>query len=79
MEKEVFKEKIYAPYNEAWKVIKLIQYAGQDEKSDATWQEYVRAIDEFAKKFENNTFKDTLVSMLLDAGDTIAKMNGGTE
>ena len=78
METKEFKEKIYGPYNEAWKVIKIIQYAGQGKEDDATWQEYMTAIDTFAKKFKDNRFKDNLVMMLLEAGDTIAKMNGGT-
>lgn len=78
MNTEGFKEKIYGPYSEAWKILKVIQYAGQSEKDDETWQKYMSEIDRFAEVHYDNTFaKDTLVQMLLAAGDDIARMNGG--
>ncbi len=77
METEVFKQKVYGPYSEAWKILKIIQYAGQSADNDKTWQMYMNEIDRFDKKYGDNRFKDTLVRMLLDAGDDIAKMNGG--
>lgn len=77
METEVFKQKIYGPYAEAWKIIKLIQYAGQSADDDEKWQMYMKEIDRLDKKYGENRFKDTIVKMLIDAGDDIAKMNRG--
>jgi len=77
METEVFKQKVYGPYSDAWKILKLIQFAGQSKDDDEKWQMYMKEIDKFDKKYPDNRFKDTLVKMLIDAGDDIAKMNGG--
>jgi len=80
METEGFKEKIYGPYSDAWKILKMIQFAGQNEKDDELWQSYMKEIDRFSKENEGNVFAtETLVRMLIDAGDNIAKMNGGIE
>lgn len=77
MENEKFIKKIYGPYSEAWKILKLIQHAGQSQADDETWQKYMREIDRFGKEYKDNSFAtDTLVRMLIDAGDNIAKMNG---
>ncbi len=77
MKTEVFKEKIYAPYGEAWKILKIIQEAGQTEKDSPVWEMYMREIDRLSKKYKGNPFAENLITMLLDAGDTIAKMNRG--
>ena len=80
MNTEEFKEKIYAPYSEAWKIIKIIQFAGQGTNSDELWEAYLREIDRFSKENKENEFaKETLVKMLIDAGCVIAKMNGGAD
>lgn len=80
MNTEEFKEKIYGPYSEAWKILKMIQFAGQSSHDDELWQKYMNEIDRFSKENEGNAFaKDTLVRMLLDAGGNIAKMNGGAD
>lgn len=80
MNTEEFKEKIYGPYSEAWKILKMIQFAGQTAKDDELWQKYMNEIDRFSKENDKNAFaKETLVRMLLDAGGDIAKMNGGAD
>lgn len=72
-----FKEKVYGPYNEAWKILRIIQDAGQHERDDETWQKYMNEIDRFCKSNEGNHFaQETLTRMLIDAGEDIAKMNG---
>jgi hypothetical protein len=38
---------------------------------------YMKEIDRLDKKYGDNRFKDTIVKMLIDAGDDIAKMNRG--
>ena len=78
MNEAEFKEKVYGPYKEAWKILKLIEFAGQHEKDDETWQKYMNEIDRFSKENDGNPFaQETLTKMLIDAGDDIAKMNGG--
>ena len=72
-----FKESIYKPYNEAWKVLKLIQYADQTDNTEEQWQRYMKEIDRLAAAYPGNKFVDKLITLLLDAGDVIAKMNGG--
>lgn len=49
MTDETFKAKYHAPYNEAWKILKLIQYADQTSNSDEQWQRYMREIDRLQK------------------------------
>lgn len=75
MNNEVFKAKIYEPYLEAWKILKLIQYADQTSDSDEQWQRYMKEIDRLDRTYPNNPFAQNLIRLLLDAGDSIAKMN----
>lgn len=70
-----FKTKIYEPYLECWKIIKLIQYADQTSDSDAQWQRYMREIDRLSKEYPDNPFVESLITLLLDAGNYIAKEN----
>ena len=75
MENIDFSQKIYQPYNEAWKILKLIQFADQTSDSDAQWQRYMKEIDRLATTYPDNKFVEKLITLLLDAGDVIAKMN----
>lgn len=76
METEVFKEQVYKPFNDAWKILKMIQYAGQSSDDQEKWNMFIREIDRFAAEYKDNYFaKETLVRMLMDAGNDIAKMN----
>ena len=77
METQEFKQKIYAPYTDAWKILKIVQTAGQTPKDDPVWEMYMREIDRLSKKYKGNPFVENLITMLLDAGDSIAKMNRG--
>lgn len=75
MTDETFKAKYHAPYNEAWKILKLIQYADQTSDSDEQWQRYMREIDRLQKTYPDNKFVEQLITLLLNAGDIIAKEN----
>lgn len=75
MTEEKFKQEIYAPYVEAWKILKLIQYADQTSDSDEQWQRYMREIDRLQKTYPDNKFVEQLITLLLNAGDIIAKEN----
>ena len=77
MDNSTFRETIYGPYMDTWKIIRLIQYADQTADSDAQWQRYIKEIDRLAAAYPDNPFTDKLITLLLDAGDVIAKMNGG--
>ena len=75
MNDEKWREKVYGPYLETWKVLKLIQYADQTSDSDHQWKLYMDEIDRLDKQYPGNKFSEKLITLLLDAGDVIAKMN----
>lgn len=75
MEDKEWKTTIYEPYLETWKILKLIQYADQTSDSDNLWKNYMSEIDRLGKQYPNNKFADKLITLLLDAGDVLAKMN----
>lgn len=77
MDDATFKEKYYEPYLESWKIIRLIQYADQTKDYEAQWDRYVKEIDRLAKTYPDNRFAESLITLLLDAGDIIAKENRG--
>ena len=75
MTDEIFKAKYYEPYLETWKILKLVQYADQTSDSDAQWERYVKEIDRLAVTYPDNKFTEMLITLLLNAGDVIAKEN----
>lgn len=83
MNDKVFKEKVYGPYSDVWKILKIIQYAGQTSEDDEKWEMYMREIDRFSEKYKDNELAQGLLSFLVGhddfkgAGDIIAKLNGG--
>ncbi len=77
MNDETLKTKYYEPYLESWKIIRLIQYADQTADSDAQWNRYMKEIDRLKKTYPNNPFVESLITLLLDAGNIIAKENRG--
>ena len=78
MNNEVFKAKYHAPYNDAWKILKLIQYADQTSDSDAQWQRYMKEIDRLRATYPDNQFVKHLIRLLYDAGDVIKEENRKT-
>ncbi len=70
-----FKKQYYEPFLETWKILKLIQYADQTSDSDEQWQRYMREMDRLQKTYPDNKFVEQLITLLLDAGDIIAKEN----
>lgn len=75
MNNEKWKQTIYEPYLEAWKILKLILYADQTSDSDEQWQRYSKEIDRLSKTYPGNKFVEELITLLLNAGDVIAKEN----
>ena len=78
MTDEIFKAKYHAPYNEAWKILKLIQYADQTSDSDEQWQRYMKEIDRLRATYPDNHFVEHLIRLLYDAGDVIKEENRKT-
>ena len=79
MNDTVWKQQIYEPYLETWKILKLIQFADQTADCDAQWQRYMKEIDRLDKQYSDNKFAQNLIKLLLDAGDSIARMNNKVE
>lgn len=76
MDDNTFKVKIYGPYSEAWKIVKLLRFAGvggfRMEQVDDYWQ----AVDRFEKQFAGNKFAELLLnSVLLHVDDIIIRLN----
>lgn len=78
MNDATFKSRYYEPFLETWKILKLIQYADQTSDSDAQWQRYMKEIDRLCKTYPDNKFVEELITLLLNAGDIIAKENRKT-
>jgi hypothetical protein len=78
MDTTTFKAKIYEPYLEAWKILKLIQYADQTSDSDEQWQRYMMEIDRLRATYPDNHFVKHLIRLLYDAGDVIKEENRKT-
>ena len=75
MEAKIFTEKIYGPYGDAWKVIKILAKA--DEGSPALGEvlhHYMDEVDKFGEKYKDNEFAQELYKMLLNADDHIVRM-----
>lgn len=85
MEDKIFKEVVYGPYLDAWKIIKIIQYAGQSEKDQETWNMFMKEIDRYTETYKDNEIAQGLISFIIGyddykgAGDIIARLNRGTE
>ena len=76
MDNKVFTEKIYGPYNEAWKVIKLLQHC---TATDGDWDKYLSEYERFCKMYPENKFAYDLGTFILKAADDIRDINGGPE
>jgi len=76
MEAKKFTEKIYGPYGDAWKVIKILALAEDNSPAlDGVLRNYMNEVGNFKEKYEGNQFAELLYSMLLNADDTIMRMN----
>lgn len=73
MEDQRFREVIYGPYGEGWKIIKLLQHCTEHS---GDWDKWYAEYDRFCKAYPENKFAYDLGSFLLDAAEDIKKMNG---
>jgi hypothetical protein len=69
-----FKEVIYGPYLDVWKIIKILQHASDDNPE--LFLEYMNKVEKFENAYQGNEFADFLrKAVLLRADDVIAKIN----
>lgn len=76
MEAKKFTEKIYGPYGDAWKVIKILAKA--EEGSPALGEvlhHYMDEVEAFKEKYKGNTFAMSLYGVLLNADTDIMRMD----
>ena len=75
MEEQKFKEKIYGPYGEAWKIIKLLSVAeDENPELDKVLFHYMDEVGKFKEKYADNQFALALYDFLLRADDHIMRM-----
>jgi len=73
-----FKEKIYGPYGEVWKILKLLQFAGEGGFKLEQAEDYWKAVEQFTKEYDGNAFADFMYrNVLLHADNIIVKLNEG--
>lgn len=82
MTDQKFKEVIYQPYLETWKVLKILQHAykhlsdpEKDKVNDEIWTQFQREAKRLEKTYPGNPFVEELLRLLFTADDVIAKMN----
>ena len=69
-----FNQKIYQPYNDAWKAIKILQRTHEDPEA---FNEYMNKVQEFEDTYKGNPFAELIrTRILLRSDDLIAIMNG---
>ena len=74
MNKNEWREKVYGPYNDAWKIIWILKEASDDNPE--VFDEYMNRLQEFEDAYKNNEFAELIrKALLLRADDIIAKMN----
>ena len=69
-----FKEKIYAPYTEAWTVMKTLKQA--DLSSQKTWDDYMAKCDEFKAKYPSE-IGGSIYRVMLDCGSECRRIMDG--
>ena len=73
MTDETFIKEIYEPYNEAYKLLKMIKDCGPDD-SEEIWNAFTEKLDGFTKEHDTK-MRHAIARMLTDAADIVAKMN----
>ena len=80
MEAKKFTEKIYGPYGDAWKIIKLLALAEDDNpKLGEVLNNYMKEVGAYKEKYEGNAFAQELYKLLLRADDTVMRMDRENE
>jgi hypothetical protein len=75
MDNKDFTEKIYGPYNAAWKIIKLLQYCGAHS---GNWDLWYKELRRYEKEYlDGNKFAFDLGKFIMQAAEDIRDMNEG--
>ena len=76
MEAQTFKEKIYGPYGEAWKVIKIL-WEAEDDNPDLTevLKHYCAEAKKFSEKYKDNEFAQLLLKVVWGSDTVIMRMD----
>lgn len=78
MNNKDFTEKIYGPYNEAWKLIKLLQHCAKYEETKEYWDLWYKELERYSKKYPGNKFAEDLKMFVgHTAANDIRGMNEG--
>ncbi len=78
MDNKDFTEKIYGPYNEAWKLIKLLQHCAKYEETKEYWDLWYKELERYSKKYPGNKFAEDLKMFVgHTAANDIRDMNKG--
>lgn len=72
MDNNKFREKIYGPYNEAWKILKLVQHYTMHE---GDWDAYEKELRRFFNTFPETKFTHDLFQFVMQAAEDIRDMN----
>ena len=82
MTDERWRNEIYEPYLETYKILKLIQHgykhlnnSKEDFKNDEAWAMFTREAHRLENAYPGNPFVEQLSALVLNAGETIAQMN----
>ena len=78
MTDQELREKLYKPYCEAWKILRLIQYA-QHRGTDEMWDMFFKEVDRLVHAYPDNRYIKQLVHLILEAADYIVDENSKTE
>ena len=77
-----WKNEVYDPFLDTWKIFKLIQNVykhcadpTKDMENDKIWEMYTREAVRLSEKYPGNPFVEHLQDLLFNGGETIAKMN----
>ena len=74
MNRTQWRQKVYGPYMDIWKIIKILQHASNDNPE--VFLKYMDEVQKFADAYQGNEFADFLrKAVLLRADDVIAKIN----
>jgi len=76
MEAQIFKEKIYGPYGEAWKIIKILQEAEDDNPNlREVLLHYCAEAFKFKEKYKDNEFASLLMDVVFGSDTVIMRMD----
>lgn len=74
MDRAQWRQKVYGPYMDIWKIIKILQHESDDKPE--LFLEYMNEVEKFENAYQGNEFAEFLKrAVLLRADDVIAKLN----